>query len=82
MTDDMIERVANPMTTLSPEQQQKIADYLKGRHIPMGLGTKEEACSIAAINLALTGELTDAPERKPDGLVHIVGAQHAVPDLQ
>jgi hypothetical protein len=32
---------------------------LKQGHIPTGLGTDDEACTIAAINLALTGELTD-----------------------
>lgn len=47
------------MSMITPEQAERIRDYLVGRHIPSGLGTKEEACSVAAINLALTGELTD-----------------------
>jgi hypothetical protein len=38
---------------------QKIADLVNRMHLPRGLGDKENACSIAAINLALTGELTD-----------------------
>jgi hypothetical protein len=48
------------MSTLTPAQEASIAAYLKGRHIPAGVGTAESACSVAAINLALTGRLTDA----------------------
>lgn len=48
------------MSTITPEQQQKIADYLATHELPKGLGTEESACSIAAINLSLTGKLTDA----------------------
>ncbi len=47
------------MPPLSDLDTQKIVDYFKDRHIPSGLGDKEEACSIAGINLALSGELTD-----------------------
>jgi hypothetical protein len=47
------------MTAITAEQQQKIAAYLATHDIPSGLGTEDAACSIAAINLALTGELTD-----------------------
>jgi len=47
------------MSTITQEQQQKIADWLATHDLPSGLGTKEAACSIATINLALTGELTD-----------------------
>ena len=47
------------MSTITPEQQQKIADYLATHELPKGLGTEESACSIAAINLSLTGKLTD-----------------------
>jgi hypothetical protein len=39
--------------------EQAIADYFANRTIANGLGTKESACSIGGINLALTGELTD-----------------------
>jgi hypothetical protein len=70
------------MSTITAEQQAAIAAYVNTHHLPSGLGTKEEACSIAAINLALTGELTD---RVPDcmSLVigkWIIGVQDAMPD--
>jgi hypothetical protein len=48
------------MTTITLEQQQKIKELLN--KIPMlsvGIGTAESACSVAAINLALSGELKD-----------------------
>ena len=38
---------------------QRIADFLAEHQLSSGLGTAEEPCSIAAINLALTGRLTD-----------------------
>ena len=44
---------------MNPVDTQKIADVVNRMHLPSGLGTVENACSIAAINLALTGELTD-----------------------
>ena len=47
------------MSTITPEQQQKIANYLATHELPRGLGTEESACSIAAINLSLSGKLTD-----------------------
>ena len=42
------------------EANDKLVEYLNrdGYWIPDGLGTKDSACSVAAINLALTGELT------------------------
>ena len=50
-------------STITPEQEQAIRDFLADREIVAGLGTKDAACSVAAINLALTGELTaDVPE--------------------
>jgi hypothetical protein len=45
---------------LTNEQQTAIAEKLRDMHLPSGLGDEENACSIAAINLALTGKLTDA----------------------
>jgi hypothetical protein len=45
--------------TITAKQRSKIQDYVRTHHLPKGLGTAEAACSIAAINLALTGELTD-----------------------
>ena len=70
------------MPTIDADQRQAITDFLEGRHIPSGLGTAEEACSIAAINLALTGELTD---HIPDCMSLVIGkwiivVQDAVPD--
>jgi hypothetical protein len=47
------------MNTITREQKEAIAARLDGMTLPSGLGTEESACSIAAINLALTGELTD-----------------------
>jgi hypothetical protein len=44
---------------LTNEQQTAIAEKLRDMHLPSGLGNKENACSIAAINLALSGKLTD-----------------------
>ena len=69
-------------STLTTEQQQAISDYLRNRHIPQGIGTAEAACSIAAINLALTGELTD---RIPYCMSPVIGRwiiyiQDAMPD--
>ena len=58
------------MSTITQEQQQKIADWLATHELPVGLGTAEAACSIAAINLSLTGELTD---RIPDCMSLVLG---------
>lgn len=55
---------------ITPEQKQQISDYLKDRPISKGIGTREQACSIAAINLALTGELTD---NIPDCMSEVIG---------
>lgn len=49
------------MTTITVEQQQAIRNYFKGRPIPGRIGTPEAACSVAGINLALTGTFTDLP---------------------
>jgi hypothetical protein len=46
--------------TLTPAQQASIAALVQRMELSAGLGTEEHACSIAAINLALTGELTDS----------------------
>lgn len=56
---------------LTVEQCQAIEKRAIGQpHIPTGLGTEEEACSIAMINLALTGTLTD---QIPDCMSPVVG---------
>jgi len=59
------------MSTITPDQQSSIASTLAGMPvIPRGLGTKESACSIAAINLALSGMLTDTI---PDCMSSVIG---------
>lgn len=47
------------MTTITEDQEKAIADLVAPMTLPVGIGSRESACSIAAINLALTGELTD-----------------------
>jgi hypothetical protein len=46
-------------STLTLQQQEAIALKLSGMLLPAGLGDEHNACSIAAINLALSGELSD-----------------------
>jgi hypothetical protein len=41
------------------ENRSKLEAYLATHSLPSGLGTEESACTLAAINLALTGKLTD-----------------------
>jgi hypothetical protein len=41
------------------ESRTKLEDYLATHSLPSGLGDEESACTLAAINLALTGKLTD-----------------------
>ncbi len=61
---------------------QKIADTVNRMHLPVGLGDEENACSIAAINLALTGELTDdIPQCMSEVIGRwIITTQDAMPD--
>lgn len=59
------------MTTLTIEEQQKIADWLEEHPVlSVGVGDVESACSIAAINLALSGRLTD---EVPECMSPVVG---------
>lgn len=55
---------------LTTEQQAKIEALVQQMKLAKGVGTKENACSIAAINLALTGELTDDI---PDCMSEVIG---------
>lgn len=69
-------------STLSSEAQQSIRDFLKGYTLSRGVGNKKSACSIAAINLALDGRLTDTI---PNCMSQVVGnwiirVQDAMPD--
>ena len=56
----------------SQEANAKLVEYLNRYEyeIPSGLGTEEAACSVAAINLALSGEFTD---RVPDCMSKVIG---------
>ena len=58
------------MSTITNKQQTAIASKLEGMHLPSGLGDEHSACSIAAINLALSGELTDSI---PDCMSEVIG---------
>lgn len=44
---------------MTPEATMKLEAYLATHTLCEGLGTEESACSIAAINLAISGQLTD-----------------------
>lgn len=51
-----------PTSTLTPEQIAKLHEMLsidRHPHLARGLGTVAEPCTLAAVNLALTGVLTD-----------------------
>ena len=70
------------MSTITTAQQAAIAAKLDGMTLPKGLGDKHAACSIAAINLALTGRLT---AEIPDCMSPVIGkwiiiAQDGMPD--
>jgi hypothetical protein len=58
------------MSTITTEQQTAIASKLATMHLPSGLGDEHSACSIAAINLALSGKLTD---EIPDCMSRVIG---------
>ena len=58
------------MSTLTQEEQNKLSQFLETRHLSKGKGTIESACSIASINLALNGKLTDAI---PDCMSEVIG---------
>ena len=64
------------------EHAANLKSYLETHHLPIGLGTEESACSIAAINLAINGKLTD---NIPDCMSALLGKaiiklQDAMPD--
>jgi len=59
------------MSTLTLEHQNKITQTLSAMPVLcVGLGTATSACSIAAINLALTGKLTDSI---PECMSRVIG---------
>ena len=48
------------MTTVWTQRADaRLRDYLASHELVAGIGTEESACSVAAINLALTGKVTD-----------------------
>jgi len=62
--------------------QEKIKTYLSSHRLCSGLGNEESACTIAAINLAISGRLTDS---RPDcvcPVIHkwVIPIQDAMPD--
>ncbi len=61
--------------TFTPEHKAKLEQYLATHTLPSGLGSKESACSIAAINLAVSGELTD---EIPDCMSGVLGTAAVV----
>jgi hypothetical protein len=58
------------MSTITTDQQASIAKKLATMQLPSGLGDEHSACSIAAINLALSGRLTD---EIPDCMSEVIG---------
>ena len=46
-------------TTLAPQWRKKLTDILDQATLSKGLGSRHNPCSLAAINLAITGELID-----------------------
>ena len=70
------------MSTITQAQQDAIAAYVSTHHLPFGIGTEEAACSIAAINLALTNILTDTIPDCMSAVIGrwIIGVQDAMPD--
>jgi hypothetical protein len=68
--------------TFTAEHRATLESYLNTHELPSGLGNEESACSIAAINLAISGELTDDI---PDCMSKVLGQatialQDAMPD--
>jgi hypothetical protein len=73
--------VGDEMSTITQEQTAAIAAKLEGMTLPSGLGDEHAACSIAAINLALTGRLTDKIPPCMSAVIGqwIIGVQDAMP---
>jgi hypothetical protein len=70
------------MSTLTDQQRAAIAATLETMSLPSGLGDEHAACSIAAINLALTGRLTDDIPTCMSEVIGkwIIAVQDAMPD--
>ena len=67
---------------ITQTEQTKISELLSSMTLCSGVGTKESACSIAAINLALSGRLTDdIPECMSEVIGNwIIRIQDSMPD--
>ena len=48
------------MKNFTAEHRAKLEDYLANHSLPRGIGHEESACTVAAINLAISGELTES----------------------
>ena len=65
------------------EDQQKVQDLLDAHpHLSRGVGTEDEPCTIAAVNMALTSKLTDNlhPCVSPIIRSWVMVTQDAMPD--
>ena len=67
---------------MSDALQKTVAEFLRDKTLVSGLGTDESPCSIAAINLALTGKLTDSVPECMSAVIGntIIVLQDAMPD--
>lgn len=68
--------------TITNDEFLAIGNKLKDMHLPEGMGNEENACSIAAINLALNGKLTDIIPDCMSPLIgkYIINIQDRMPD--
>ena len=48
------------MKNFTAEHRAKLEDYLANHSLPRGIGEEDSACTVAAINLAISGKLTDS----------------------
>ena len=70
------------MTNYTTDHRLQLEAYLESHTLPKGVGNTESACTVAAINLAMSGRLTDAiPECMSEVLGRAaIGLQDAMPD--
>ena len=70
------------MTDYTTAHRHQLEAYLASHNLPKGVGKTKSACTLAAINLAMSGRLTDAI---PDCMSEVlgraaIGLQDAMPD--
>ena len=70
------------MSTITEERQEAIRQFVMGHRLGSELGSKEETCSIGAINLALGGALSDKIPKCMSLVIGrwIIGVQDDMPD--